>query len=84
MTGPIEIKPVHTKADLDLYIRLPLLLYKDSETYTPPLLHDEKAFHDPSKNKNLAQSDQVRFLAFSNGKPVGRMMGIRFRKFIIR
>ena len=42
----------------------------------PPLYVDEWKFHDPKKNPALAYSETVRLLAFVDGEPAGRIMGI--------
>lgn len=44
--------------------------------WVPPMYIDEWAFHNPKENKALASSDTVRVIAYQDGQPVGRIMGI--------
>lgn len=71
-----ELKPVASKAQLQEFIFLPEKIYKGDTRWVPPLYMDEWNFHDPKQNKALNYSDVIKILAFSNGKPVGRIMGI--------
>ena len=72
----IEIKMVRSRADSESYIRLPFRIYEDFKEYTPPLLRDERRFHDPRFNRSLRICDTIRLLAYQNGDVVGRIMGI--------
>lgn len=73
---PIEIRLVRSKSDSESYIRLPLRIYNSWKEFVPPLLKDERRFHDPKYNVSLLNSETVRFLAFLDGQAVGRVMGI--------
>lgn len=72
----IDIRMVRNQADSEAYIQLPYQLYKNWKPYVPPLIKDERKFHDPRHQGALSICDTVRFLAFSNGTLVGRIMGI--------
>jgi hypothetical protein len=72
----IELKIVTTRSLLKTYIFLPATLYKGATQWVPPLYADEWSFHNPKQNKALGYCPVIRFLAYRNGKPVGRIMGI--------
>ncbi|MFM7768554.1 MAG: hypothetical protein ACKO9S_11940, partial [Bacteroidota bacterium] len=73
---PIEIRLVRSQDDSETYIRLPYCIYSSWKEFVPPLLKDERRFHDPKHNAALLNSETVRFLAFLDGDAVGRVMGI--------
>ncbi|MBL7858368.1 MAG: GNAT family N-acetyltransferase [Cyclobacteriaceae bacterium] len=70
------IREVKDKHDLRLYIYLPQLLYQNFPNWVPPIYADEWNFHDPSQNKAYRHAEVIRFLAFQDEKPIGRIMGI--------
>ena len=72
----VEIKVVSSKSLLRQYINFPFVLYKDDPYWTPPLISDELSYYNPLKNTNLVQNPYVLYLAYSNGKIVGRIMGL--------
>lgn len=72
----IELTVVDTKSLLRQYIFLPQEIYKGNARWVPPMYMDEWAFHDPKQNKALDYCDTIKIIAFSNAKPVGRIMGI--------
>jgi hypothetical protein len=61
---------------LKSYIKLPKKIYRQYANYVSPLFRDEYNFHDPKRNHFLAESVYVRFLAYKDGEPAGRIMGI--------
>src|SRR2546426_10488906 len=77
----ISLKEVADKKELRQYIYLPKQLYKSSATWVPPIYAEEWKFHNPKHNPALAYSEVVRSVAYANGKPVGRIMGIINRKY---
>lgn len=72
----VEIRMVRSHAESEVYIRLPYVIYKHESCFVPPLLRDELRFHDPQHNGAIIKCDTVRFLAYVQGQPVGRIMGI--------
>lgn len=44
--------------------------------WVPPILADERKFFHPSRNLAFQKNDTILLLAFREGKPVGRAMGI--------
>ena len=77
----IELKEVKTHRELGEFIRFPFLVYKNNKFWLPPLLFDEKNFHNPKKNKALRNNDSIMYLAYKEGKICGRIMGIIHRVY---
>jgi hypothetical protein len=77
----IEIKEVKTKNDLRTYIYLPAKIHKSHSNWLPPVYMDEWLFYNTKKNKCFSFSDTIILLAYRNGEPVGRIMGIINKKY---
>ena len=77
----IEIREVKTKKDLRTYIYLPAKIHKNHANWLPPVYMDEWVFYNKKKNKSFSYSDTILVLAFRDGEPVGRIMGIINRKY---
>ena len=69
-----EIKP--TKKNLKAFIQFQIDLYKGNEYYVPPFVLDEINTLNPASNPAADFCDQVLFMAYRDGKPVGRIAGI--------
>ncbi|MBI4725758.1 hypothetical protein HY768_00785 [candidate division TA06 bacterium] len=78
----IIIKEVVTKKELKQFVEFPFSLYKNHSYWIPPLLMDE--YHTLRKDKNPAfEYCRAKFwLAFKDGKLVGRIAGIISQKYI--
>ena len=76
----IEIKEVKTKSDLRKFAKYPVELYKDCPYYVPSLRSDEYATFNPKKNFSLKNNEIKGFLAYKDGKLVGRIAGLINRK----
>ncbi len=70
---PVEIVPVRSRRELRTFIKLPFRLYRDEPNWVPPLIHDRKQFFDRSKNPFFEHGDAEYFLAYRDGRPVGRI-----------
>lgn len=55
------------------FIKFPMELYKNNENYVPSLINEEKNIWNPSENPALGYSEAKQFLAYKNGKIVGRI-----------
>lgn len=75
----IEIKEVTTKSDLKKYIQFPNDLYRDVPQYIPPMFSDELADWDRKKNPAFSYCDAKCFLAYRDGRIVGRIGAIHSR-----
>ena len=72
----VVIKTVETAKELRTFVKFPLLLYKDCPYYVPNLYMDEFSTLDPKKNPMGKYSKSRKFLAYKDGKVVGRVMAI--------
>ena len=72
----VIIKTVETAKELRTFVKFPLRLYKDCPYYVPNLYMDELSTLDPSKNPMGKYSKSRKFLAYKDGKVVGRVMAI--------
>ena len=69
----IEVKPVSGKVDLKHFIALPKQLYRGQPGYVAPLDLERAEALDPRKNPYFDHAEVQLFLAWSEGKPVGRI-----------
>jgi GNAT superfamily N-acetyltransferase len=69
----VEIRPVTSRRELDTFIKLPWRLYRNQPNWIPPLLVDLKRRLDRSKNPFFKHAEACYFLAFREGKPIGRV-----------
>lgn len=72
----IEIKKVTTKKDQKLFVDFPTKLYENCPQYVHPLRMDELNNFNPKKNVSYEDCDTACFLAFEDGRVVGRIAGI--------
>jgi len=72
----IDIKEVKGRKDLKKFIYLPAEIHRDHKTWIPPIYADEWKYFNPKKNRSFSQSDTVLLLASSEGRGIGRIMGI--------
>ncbi len=77
---PVEIKEVKTRQELQQFVRYPLKLYKNNPYYVPAIFLDD--MNTLRKDRNPAFEDaQARYwLAYQDGKIVGRIAGIHVPK----
>ncbi len=72
----IEIREVKTKSQLRKFAKYPIELYKDCPYYVPSLRSDEMNTFNPKKNYSLVNCDCQGFLAYKDGKLVGRIAAL--------
>jgi hypothetical protein len=72
----LEIKQISSKKDLKTFIKLPFIVHKNHPLWVPSLLMDDRKFFNEKKNPAFQKTDTILLLAFRDGKPVGRIMGI--------
>lgn len=72
----LEIKEITTRKELKQFIEFTNTLYRESEYYCPPLFFDEVNCFDKEKNPALEVCDYKLWMAFRDGKAVGRIAGI--------
>lgn len=72
----LEIREINTKRELRAFIEFANRLYKDCQYYCPPLFFDEMNCFNRDRNPALEVSDYKLFMAYRDGKAVGRIAGI--------
>ena len=72
----IEIRKIDTKCGLKKFVKWGIDLYKGNECFVPPLVMDDVNTLDPKNNPAFDFCESIYFMAYDNGKPVGRIAGI--------
>lgn len=73
----IEIKKIApTKPNLKKFTQFQIDLYDGNPYYVPPLISDDVATLSPGVNPAFDFCDAAYFMAYRDGKPVGRIAGI--------
>src|SRR5512137_421252 len=75
-----EIDPRKHK-ELKTFIDLPEKIHAGHKNWVYPLHEDDWKYFDPKKNKAFAYCDTTLLLAFKDGQPVGRIMGIINKRY---
>lgn len=72
----VAIKQVVNKKQLKQFVQFGIDLYKGNPYFCPPLVVDEVNTFNPQKNPTHDVSEFINFLAYKDGKIVGRISGI--------
>ncbi|MCH5227118.1 MAG: N-acetyltransferase [Muribaculaceae bacterium] len=73
----IEIKKLEpTKSNLKKFTQFQIDLYKDNPYFVPPLISDDLGTLSPKTNPAFDFCEAVYYMAYKDGKPVGRIAGI--------
>jgi len=72
----IIIKEVVSKSELKKFVAFPFSLYKDNPYWIPPIINDELASFDKTKNPAFENAEAHFFLAYKNEVIVGRIVAI--------
>ena len=72
----IEIVEVKNKKQLKTFVNFPNVLYKNVEAYVPFLMVDEIGTFTKKENPAFEFCESRQFLAYKDGKVVGRIAGI--------
>jgi GNAT superfamily N-acetyltransferase len=70
---PVEVRPVSSKRERDAFIKLPWRLYAGEPNWVAPLLFERRQFLDPRKNPFFQHAQVQLFLAYRDGRVVGRI-----------
>jgi hypothetical protein len=70
--GSIQIIKAQNRQERNTFIRLPRLLYRDDPVWVPPLLL-ERRMHLSPKNPYFEHASCCFWIAYRDGKPVGRI-----------
>ena len=76
----VEVREIHTKNELRAFIQFANDLYADCPYYCPPLFFDEMHCFEPEHNPALEVCDYRLWMAYRDGKAVGRIAGIINRR----
>lgn len=71
----VEIKEVQSRKDVRTFINFPLKMYKGNPYFVPPLYMSERELFK-KVNQFTSSCDTVYYLAYKDGKVVGRISGI--------
>ena len=69
----VEIKEVKTKKELRSFVKFNIKLYKDCPYHVPNLIDEEIMTLSEDKNPAFEHCEAIYFLAYKNGKIVGRI-----------
>ncbi|MDQ1354052.1 MAG: N-acetyltransferase protein [Acidobacteriota bacterium] len=72
----IEIRTVETKKDLKTFVKVPFDIYKGNDCWVPQLIREEMEIFNKKKNPAYDSADSRLFLAYKDGRPVGRIAAI--------
>ncbi|MGI9532391.1 GTP cyclohydrolase [Lutimonas sp.] len=72
----IKIQEISTKKELKQFVKFPFSLYKDNKFWVPPIISEEIASFDKTENPVFEHADARLFLAFKEGRIVGRIAAI--------
>lgn len=72
----IEIRKVSTNKEMDDFIHVVDHIYKGCEQYVPDLESGIRDTFNPQKNDGLKFTKLQPFVAYKNGEPAGRILGI--------
>ena len=72
----VEIKEITSKKEIKQFIKFNIKLYKGNKYHIPGLIEEEMLTLDRAKNPAFEVCDAKLFLAYKNGKIVGRIAGI--------
>ncbi len=77
----ITVREVRTSQEERKFLDYPYRLYRNQPHYIPQLRMSQKAILDTRKHPFYKTSDAAKFLAFENGKVIGRIMAIFNREY---
>lgn len=76
----VVIKEVTSKKELKKFVKFNIELYKDNPYQIPGLIEEEMVTLDKKKNPAFEVCDAIYFLAYKDGKIVGRIAGMINRR----
>ncbi|MUG04667.1 hypothetical protein GM556_03785 [Bombella sp. ESL0378] len=75
-SGEIDVRPVVTRGDLRRFITLPRHIYKGMTGFVSPLDMEQRHLLNPKESPVFRHAEIQYFLAWRDGKPVGRIAAI--------
>ncbi len=77
----VEVRPVSSRRELRTFIRLPWRLYREESNWVAPLVMELNKRLDQSKNPFFKHAEAQYFLAWRDGRPIGRISAHIDRNF---
>ncbi len=78
----VELKEVTTRKELKKFVKFPFVLYRNNQYWAPPFIKDELKNLDPAINPAFDHCEAKYWLAYKDGRIVGRIAGIINNKII--
>lgn len=72
----LEIRTVSNKRDLKTFVKVPFNIYKGNKFWVPQLITEDMDIFNPKKNPAHEAAESKLFIAYKDGKPVGRVAAI--------
>lgn len=72
----IQLKEIYTQKEMKQFVLFPFSLYKNNAYWVPPIIKDEVASFDTSKNPVFEHAKARFFIALKDNKVVGRIAAI--------
>ena len=72
-SAEVSVRQVEGKRDLDTFLRVPSLVFRDDPNWIAPLLWERKDHLNPKKNPFFQKAEVAYWLAEKNGVAVGRI-----------
>ncbi len=73
MNSTLTVKPVTDKAGRSDFLQVPYQIFADDPYWVAPLLLERQEHIDPRKNPYFEHAEVQLFVAYRNGKPIGRI-----------
>ena len=78
----IEVRPADDRRTFKHFVQLPYRIYDGDPNWVAPLIRDVKTAFDKKKHPFHTHSEVQPFVAFRNGRPVGRIAAINNRNHV--
>lgn len=72
----VTVRELHSPSELEDFIRFPFSLFEGNSYWAPPIVSEELESFDQEKNPVFDHAEAHFFLAYEDGKPVGRIAAI--------
>ena len=80
--GGIEVKPADDRSTFRHFVQLPYRIYDGDPNWVAPLIRDVKTAFNKKKHPFHTHSEVQPFVAFRDGRPVGRIAAINNRNHV--
>ena len=75
----VEIRRVMNQKELETFVQLPFHVFEGHPYWVPQLLREEREVFDEKKNPAYAGATSRQYVAYKEGRPVGRIAAILSR-----